>query len=128
MPIQVEDITIYNVKEISDILGITQVTIREYIRQRKLWAKKIAGGWRITGESLRDFLSDDKTEKKHDSNCNHNLMDCYTFDYIEFRKGINYGEYSAYWILGLMASHRNIRFANSKCSSIISQGWNLRNV
>ena len=40
MPIQVEDITIYNVKEISDILGITQVTIREYIRQGKLRAKR----------------------------------------------------------------------------------------
>ena len=73
MPIQVEDITIYNVKEISDILGITQVTIREYIRQGKLRAKKIAGEWRITGESLRDFLSADKTKEdgsgteKHDS-------------------------------------------------------------
>jgi excisionase family DNA binding protein len=66
MPIQVEDITIYNVKEISDILGITQVTIREYIRQGRLRAKKIAGEWRITGESLRDFLSEDKTEKEHD--------------------------------------------------------------
>jgi excisionase family DNA binding protein len=66
MPIQVEDITIYSVKEISDILGITQVTIREYIRQGKLRAKKIAGEWRITGESLRDFLSDDRMEKEHD--------------------------------------------------------------
>ncbi len=66
MPIQVEDITIYNVKENSDIIGITQVTIREYIRQGKLRAKKIAGEWRITGESLRDFLSEDKTEKEHD--------------------------------------------------------------
>ncbi len=65
MPIKVEDITIYNVKEISDILGITQVTIREYIRKGKLRAKKIAGEWRITGESLREFLSEDKTEKEH---------------------------------------------------------------
>jgi len=32
MPIQVEDITVYNVKEVSELLGITQVTIREYIR------------------------------------------------------------------------------------------------
>jgi len=66
MPIQVEDMTIYNVKEISDILGITQVTIREYIRQGKIRAKKIAGEWRITGDSLRDFLSEDKTEKEYE--------------------------------------------------------------
>ncbi len=63
MPIQVEDITIYNVKEISEIIGITQVTIREYIRQGKLRAKKIAGEWRITGDALRDFLSADRTEE-----------------------------------------------------------------
>ena len=60
MPIQVEDITVYNVKEISELLGITQVTIREYIRQGRLRAKKIAGEWRITGDALRDFLSADK--------------------------------------------------------------------
>ena len=43
MPIQVEDITIYNVKEISGLLGITQVTIRGYIKQGRLRAKKIGG-------------------------------------------------------------------------------------
>ncbi len=63
MPIQVEDITIYNVKEISEIIGITQVTIREYIRKGKLRAKKIAGEWRITGDALRDFLSADMIEE-----------------------------------------------------------------
>jgi excisionase family DNA binding protein len=64
MPIQVEDITVYNVKEISELLGITQVTIREYIKQGKLRAKKIAGEWRITGDALRDFLSADKIEDR----------------------------------------------------------------
>jgi len=64
MPIQVEDIIIYNVKEVSELIGITQVTIREYIRQGKLRAKKIAGEWRITGDALRDFLSADKIEDK----------------------------------------------------------------
>ena len=64
MPIQVEDITVYNVKEISELLGITQVTIREYIRQGRLRAKKIAGEWRITGDALRDFLSADKIEDR----------------------------------------------------------------
>ena len=64
MPIQVEDITVYNVKEVSELLGITQVTIREYIRQGRLRAKKIAGEWRITGDALRDFLSADKIEDR----------------------------------------------------------------
>ena len=64
MPIQVEDITVYSVKEISELLGITQVTIREYIKQGKLRAKKIAGEWRITGDALRDFLSADKVEDR----------------------------------------------------------------
>jgi len=64
MPIQVEDITVYNVKEISELLGITQVTIREYIKQGRLRAKKIAGEWRITGDALRDFLSADKIEDR----------------------------------------------------------------
>lgn len=39
------------------------MTIREYIRQSKLRAKRIAGEWRITGDALRDFLSADRVEE-----------------------------------------------------------------
>lgn len=75
MPVKVEDMTIYTVKEVSDILGITQITIREYIKQGKLKAKKIAGVWRITGESLRDFLSERKeTEQRSEFSTARSLL------------------------------------------------------
>jgi len=64
MPIKLEDITVYNVKELSELIGISQMTIREYIKQGKLRAKKVANEWRITGDALRDFLSANKIEDK----------------------------------------------------------------
>jgi len=33
MPIKLEDITVFNVKELSELIGISQMTIREYIKQ-----------------------------------------------------------------------------------------------
>jgi excisionase family DNA binding protein len=38
-------------------LGTTKFTIQRYIREKKLYAVKIGGGWKIPAEALKRFLS-----------------------------------------------------------------------
>jgi len=50
----------YNVKELSKILPISQLTIRKYIRTGKIpGGKKIGQNWWISETSLKAFLKDD---------------------------------------------------------------------
>jgi excisionase family DNA binding protein len=38
-------------------LGTTKFTIQRYIREKKLYAVKIGGVWKIPAEALKRFLS-----------------------------------------------------------------------
>ncbi len=51
-----EDITVYTVDELAEMLKVTQQTLRGYIRTGKLRGQKVAGEWLVTAEALRDFL------------------------------------------------------------------------
>lgn len=57
MPIQIGDIKLYSVLELSQVLKITTVTLRTYIRQGKLKGQKIGGMWYITEERLKEFFN-----------------------------------------------------------------------
>ena len=57
MPIQIGDIKLYSVLELSQVLKITTVTLRTYIRQGKIKGQKIGGMWYITEERLKEFFN-----------------------------------------------------------------------
>jgi excisionase family DNA binding protein len=48
---------LYNVQELTKKLDVTKLTIRTYIKQGKLSARKIGGKWYVTEEELISFLS-----------------------------------------------------------------------
>ena len=56
----------YSTKEIADILGISEYTVRQKIRDKQIIAEKIPGvaGYRITQESLDDYINK-KKRKPH---------------------------------------------------------------
>jgi excisionase family DNA binding protein len=49
--------TYYTVDEVADKIGVHTKTIRRYIYSGKLSAQKIGGQWRVTEESLNDYLN-----------------------------------------------------------------------
>ena len=52
----------YTVEQVADLLDMHPKTIRRYIREGKLSAKKIGKSWRITGNDLSVFVEgDDKS-------------------------------------------------------------------
>ncbi len=48
---------LYNVQELTEKLDVTKLTIRTYIKQGRLGARKIGGKWYVTEEELISFLS-----------------------------------------------------------------------
>ena len=47
---------LYSVKDLQEILPITPLTIREYIRKGKITGHKIGKNWFVSRENLEAFL------------------------------------------------------------------------
>ena len=66
MPIQLGDLKLFSLQELSKKLNITTVTLRAYIRQGKLRARKLGTRWYFTEEALREYF--DSPEREWGSN------------------------------------------------------------
>ena len=62
MPIKFSDSKLYSVKELSKILPLCDLSIREYIRKGKIKGFKIGKGWYVKKEDLTAFLAGDGVE------------------------------------------------------------------
>ncbi len=65
MPKVIGDMTLYTVLELSKLLDVTEVTLRRYINEGKLKAKKIGGAYHVSEEALREYI--EKGEPRKDS-------------------------------------------------------------
>ena len=50
------DIKIYSMREVSEILKVTERTLYNYIKEGRVKVQKIGGKWIITEENLRKFI------------------------------------------------------------------------
>lgn len=50
------DIKIYTLKEVEDILKVSQRTLYNYIKHDKLRASKVGNQWRVRHEDLQEFI------------------------------------------------------------------------
>lgn len=64
MPIQVGDLKLYEVKELSELLNIQERTIRKLLREGTLKAKKLARKWYVSEESLKEYFSQDENKNQ----------------------------------------------------------------
>lgn len=64
MPIQLGELKLYSLKELSKALGLTTFTLRAYIRQGKLRARKAGTRWFITEDSLKEYFRGTQKPKK----------------------------------------------------------------
>ena len=56
MPLKVAGLKLYNLDELSKVLKVNKVTLRNYIEQGRLKAVKIGRSYRVTEEDPRGFL------------------------------------------------------------------------
>jgi excisionase family DNA binding protein len=67
MPKVIGDMTLYTVLELSKLLDVTEVTLRRYINEGKLKAKKIGGAYHISEEALKEFVEKGEPKNKGDN-------------------------------------------------------------
>ena len=57
MPTTIKDVTLYSVVDLAQMLNVTTVSIRNYIKQGHLHGQKIMGRWFVSEEELEDFFN-----------------------------------------------------------------------
>ena len=63
MPITIDNQTLYTVEEASDKIGISENTLRIYVREGKLIGKKAGNKWHILESSLKQLVLPDSGEE-----------------------------------------------------------------
>jgi len=57
MPIEIGNIKLYSISELSEKLKVTEVTLRSYRRTGKMRGKKMGTAWYVTEEALREYFN-----------------------------------------------------------------------
>lgn len=57
---EVLGVKLYSTEETAELLGVTERTVRTYIKAGKLQGVKVAGSWEISEENIKDFLNGKK--------------------------------------------------------------------
>ncbi len=63
MPITLGNIKLFSLKELSETLSVTDVTLRSYISKGNLKARKVGGKWYISEEALREYFNPNDIKK-----------------------------------------------------------------
>lgn len=62
MSIQVGDMTLYEVEELAEMLGVGAPTIRRYLREGRLKGRKLAKRWYVSEENLKEYFNPELSE------------------------------------------------------------------
>jgi excisionase family DNA binding protein len=72
MPKQVGKLTLYSVDDLHKQLGLSKMTIRAYLREGKIRARKLGVQWYVTEEALREYFNEpqsgDVPKRKNSNN------------------------------------------------------------
>ena len=66
MPIEIGEIRAYTLMELTRHLGVTTLTLS--IKDGKLRARKMAGRWVVTEDSLREYLGGEYKKSTNETN------------------------------------------------------------
>lgn len=58
MPKKIGSLTLYSVDDLHDLLGMSKMTIRAYLREGRLKGKKLGVQWYVTEEAIRDYFDE----------------------------------------------------------------------
>lgn len=56
MPRKVGDLTLYSIDDLHELLGVSKVTLRMYLREGKLRGRKLGVKWFVAEAALRDYF------------------------------------------------------------------------
>lgn len=56
MPKKIGDLTLYSVDDLHEMLGISKLTLRAYLREGKIRARKLGVSWYVTEDAIREYF------------------------------------------------------------------------
>src|SRR5690625_4268593 len=60
MPRKIGSLTLYSVDDLHELLGISKMTLRAYLREGKLKGRKMGVQWFVTEEAIRDYFNQEQ--------------------------------------------------------------------
>lgn len=61
---KIGNLTLYSVDDLHKQLGMSKMTIRAYLREGKIRARKLGVKWYVTEEAIRDYFNESKKPKE----------------------------------------------------------------
>ncbi len=62
MPKKIGSLTLYSVDDLHEMLGVSKMTIRAYLREGRLKGRKLGVQWYVTEEAIRSYFDVDSEE------------------------------------------------------------------
>lgn len=59
---KIGNLTLYSVDDLHELLGISKMTIRAYLREGRLKGRKLGVQWYVTEEAIRDYFNEDSSK------------------------------------------------------------------
>lgn len=56
-------VTIYDINDLIEMLGVSRTTIIKYIKQKKIRAFKVGNTWRITEQAFLEYIKESESEQ-----------------------------------------------------------------
>lgn len=64
MPRKIGSLTLYSIDDLHEMLGVSKMTLRAYLREGRLKGKKLGVQWYVTEEAIRGYFNEpDKSEE-----------------------------------------------------------------
>ena len=66
MPKKIGSLTLYSVDDLHELLGISKMTLRAYLREGRLKGRKLGVQWYVTEESIRNYFSEEEESSENE--------------------------------------------------------------
>ena len=64
MPKKIGQLTLYSIDDLHDMLGISKMTLRAYLREGRIRGRKLGVSWFVTEEAMREYFKEPHTPSK----------------------------------------------------------------
>lgn len=56
MPKKIGDLILYSVDDLHDLLGVSKMTLRAYLREGRIKGRKLGVSWYVTEDAIREYF------------------------------------------------------------------------
>lgn len=60
MPKKIGDLTLFSIDDLHEMLGISKMTLRAYLREGKIRARKLGVSWFVTEDAIREYFEESR--------------------------------------------------------------------